>query len=81
MLKRDKKYCAGCEDDYYNHGNNSTTGECWLFGKAKVINCFRIGWWIPQDKKDNFTKVVTHNCHRETGRFAFYDNLPEHLGR
>jgi hypothetical protein len=81
MLKRDKKYCIGCNDDYYNHGNNSATGECWLFEKAKVVTKYCIGWWTPMDKASNFWKVTTHDCHKEPGSFAFCDKLPEHLRR
>ena len=78
-MKADKKHCAGCRDDYYNHGNNSTTGECWSFEKAKVITAYRIGWWTPQDEEDNFIKVITHDCHSEPGQYAFYKSLPKHL--
>ena len=73
------KHCTNCRDDFYNHGDNSTTGECWNLAKAKVITAYRIGWWTPQDKVENFTKVTTLDCHNETGSFAFYRNLPEHL--
>jgi hypothetical protein len=50
-----------------------------MFEKAEVINAYRIGWWTPQDKKDNFDKVTILSCRAEPGRFAYYRELPEHL--
>ena len=38
----DKKYCVGCEDDFYNLGNNSTTGDCWQLETAKRIERKRV---------------------------------------
>ena len=81
-MKPDKKYCAGCDQDYYNHENHSMTGECWSFKSSRTIKRYCIGWWTPQDKKGNFGKTITTNsCHTETGRFAYYNKLPEHLTR
>lgn len=74
--KADKKYCAGCDDDYYN---GTGAPECWLFKAAKVVKRFRIGWWTQPTSKDVFTEVTTHSCHRESGRFAFMEALPAHL--
>ena len=78
-MKPDKKYCVGCDSDYYNHENHSTTGECWSFDTAKVVKKYCIGWWTPMDKKENFWQTTTHNCHTESGKFAYLDKLPEHL--
>ena len=78
-MKADKNYCAGCDSDYYNHENHSTTGECWMFEKAKAVKKYTIGWWIPMDRKENFQTVTTNSCHTETGRSAYMDKLPEHL--
>ncbi len=80
-MKRDKKYCIGCDSDYYNHDNPQGVKECWHFYHAKVVVKYCIGWWTPQDKKDNFWKTTTHHCHTETGRYGYYDKLPEHLTR
>jgi len=76
---RDKKYCIGCEQDYYNHDNPQGVKECWHFKTAKAIERYRIGWWVPQDKVENFSRILTHQCHTETGRFAYYNELPSHL--
>ncbi len=78
-MKADKRYCFNCYDDYYNHGDNSTTGECWMFKTAKAVAKYKIAWWTPMDNKDNFQKVTTNSCHSEPGRYAFMDKLPSHL--
>lgn len=31
------KHCAGCRDDYYNHGSNSSTGRCWMFADMQLV--------------------------------------------
>ena len=75
----DKKYCIGCEDNFYNGNNDMGIKECWDFEDAKVVSRYRIGWWVPQDRKENFVRVTTHDCHSERGSFAFYNRLPAHL--
>jgi len=30
------KHCAGCHDDFHNHGGNSTTGRCWSLPDMKL---------------------------------------------
>ena len=78
-MKGNKKYCSGCDNDYYNHDNKSTTGKCWNFESAKICKKFAIGWWIAMDKKENFHIVTTNSCHSEIGKTAFLDKLPRHL--
>lgn len=78
-MRKDKQYCVGCKDDFYNSKNDLGVKECWSYEHAKVVTKYRIGWWTPQDKVENFAKVTTHNCHCESGSFAFYDELPKHL--
>lgn len=80
-MKKDKQYCQGCCQDFYNGKNGLSIKECWNYKSAKVVTRYRIGWWTPMDKVENFTKVVTHDCHKEFGSFAFCDKLPEHLTR
>lgn len=79
MKRSDKKYCSGCDNNFYNGNNPMGVKECWCFKTAKVVTKYMIGWWILQDKASNFSKITTHSCHTETGSFAFYDKLPEHL--
>ena len=31
-----KKLCSDCRDNFYNIGNNSSTGECWAL-ESKVV--------------------------------------------
>lgn len=78
-MKPDKKYCVGCDSNFYNGNNELGVKECWHFKSAKVMHGYRIGWWTPQDDKKNFMKVTTLSCRTETGRFAYYGKLPEHL--
>ncbi len=78
-MTKDTKYCRGCDDDFYNGQNPMNIKECWHLKTSKVRTKYCIGWWVPQNKKENFTKVKTFNCHTETGISAFYDKLPEHL--
>lgn len=68
--------CHGCRDDYYNHGNNSTTGRCWMFENAKVVTRYRIGWWTQPTQPGAFTKVNTLSCHAAPGQYALYEELP-----
>lgn len=30
-------HCIGCRNDYYNHGNNSSTGRCWSLPDMKLV--------------------------------------------
>ena len=79
IQKATKSDCAGCRQDYYNYGNASNTGECWLLKDAKVVLLWAIGWWTPMDKKENFHKVRKPECYTQTGKVLYCKNLPEHL--
>lgn len=71
------KYCAGCRDDYYNHGGNGMDGKgCWSLKDAKVVTRYRIHWWTQPTVPGAFTKVRTNSCHYATGRYAHYEALP-----
>ena len=78
-MKKDKRFCVGCDDNFYNGNNPMGIKGCWSFKTARVVMKYQIGWWTPQDKKDNFKKVTTHSCYTRRGSFAFYDKLPQHL--
>jgi len=78
-MKRDQKYCDGCDNNFYNGNNPMGIKECWSFKTAKVVVKYVIGWWVPQDRKGNFSKITTHNCHTKTGKFAYFDKIPSHL--
>lgn len=71
------KHCAGCRNDYYNHGGKGMDGKgCWSLKDAKVVTRYRIGWWTAPTEPGAFTKVKTNSCHHETGRYGFYETLP-----
>jgi len=78
-MKGKKEYCVGCQDNFYNGNNDMGIKECWGFEHAKTVTRYCIGWWTPMDNKDNFWKVTTNDCHKETGRYAYLDKLPSHL--
>ena len=67
MTKKEKKrqYCSGCRDDYYNHGDNSTSGECWSLDGAKVV-------WskeVPMNQRPPWHQKArrTLSCFRRSG--------------
>ena len=73
------KLCVGCTDNFYNGNNSMGVTRCWLLDRANVVTRYRIGWWTPQESAKNYTEVRTLHCHREPGRYAYVDRLPEHL--
>jgi|SRR6185295_3929267 len=75
-----KSLCSGCRDNFYNGNNPLGVSECWSFKNAKVVKRWRIGWWTPQDKKENFDRVSTFSCYHAPGQYAFSERLPQHLG-
>lgn len=69
-----KKHCAGCEDNYYNRGNNSPSGECWGLKTAKMIKRKQVGMndtppWTWKSQKFlscyNRKGYVFINCEKE----------------
>ncbi len=74
----DIKHCAGCRDDYYNHGDNGFNGKgCWNLKDAEVVTRYRIHWWTAPTVPGAFKKVTTNSCHNEPGQFGFYKELPD----
>lgn len=78
MVQKSKDLCHGCRDDFYNQGNNSTTGECWCFKNAEVVTRYRIGWWISPIQPGAFVEVETLSCHHAPGKFEYREKLPDH---
>lgn len=75
-MSKSKEPCAGCRDDFYNHGGNSTSGECWMLKKAKLVRRWKLGWWTTPTTPRAFQEVKTYDCHNEPGRYAFQKELP-----
>lgn len=71
MTKSEKlKHCAGCRDNYYNCGNNFTTGYCWMIDKMKIV-------WrkeISIDQRPPWTQKAKRfpHCYRRP-RYAYKD--------
>jgi len=82
QLTAKRSACAGCRDNFYNGGGNSTTGHCWSLPEAKMVWRWRIGMQTPMDRRDRFTRVKVHNCFHGEGpyRDIFLKRLPSHLG-
>jgi hypothetical protein len=43
MAKMDKKYCAGCNENFYNGNNDLGVHVCWCLKTAKLIKRKRVG--------------------------------------
>lgn len=78
MTKRKRRYCAGCDNDFYNGNNEFHIEECWHLGDAKVVTRYRIGAWTVPRSASCFTRVRTFNCYRAPG-CAHFTELPSHL--
>jgi hypothetical protein len=66
MSTKSKSMCVGCRNDFYNHGTNSTTGECWMFAKAKVVQATQVGSF--QEPPYKWNPQTTLTCHAPDGR-------------
>ena len=63
---KDKKYCSGCADNFYNGNNPVGVKECWLFKKAKLVKRIMIGHWENPPYKNK--KIITRpKCYHERG--------------
>lgn len=82
QLQRKRESCAGCRNDYYNHGNHSDTGFCWSLPRARMVSRWAIGMQTPMDRRDRFRKVKVYNCFHGEGpyRDVYLERLPQHLG-
>ena len=72
-MKKDKSFCSGCRDNFYNGQGAS---ECWSYRSAKTATRYRINWWTAPTEPGAFTKVKTFTCHKAPGKYAHYDELP-----
>jgi len=70
--KMDKKHCRGCRDDFYNHGSNLTSGECWLLKKAKLVARVGVGHWENPPYKNKEVVTVPHYWNGEGSNRTHY---------
>lgn len=70
------KHCIGCRNNFYNGHNNIGVSCCWSLKSAKVVTRWKLEWWTQPTEPGAFVKVKTYDCHHETGRYAFYKDLP-----
>lgn len=77
-----KTGCRGCRDDFYNHGGNSNTGNCWSLDSAKRVYRWAINMQTPMDDRKNFRRVRVNSCYHGSGpyRDIYLKRLPSHLG-
>ena len=72
--------CAGCRDDFYNY--TAEHSGCWSLPRAKLVWRWRLGFWTPMDRRENFTRVQVYDCWYNEGseRNVHLKRLPAHLG-
>lgn len=77
-----KANCHGCRDDFYNHGDKSSTGGCWSLASAKMVWRWAINMQTPMDRRDRFRRVQVPTCFHGDGpyRDIYLKRLPAHLG-
>lgn len=62
MTEKEKlKLCMNCRDDFYNIGNHSNTGRCWLFPKAKPAQ-IRVVHKNKSYPDDNTQVIYKNHC-------------------
>lgn len=61
----DRKYCAGCHDDYYNSPSTSGSddGMCWMRKKGKIVWRISVGLWENPPYKNKKKKRVPSCWH------------------
>ena len=56
LSKADKlKRCADCDNNFYNQGNNSSSGECWMLADAESQEVFVVGTWTEYPDKHSYS--------------------------
>jgi hypothetical protein len=61
-MKKSKKLCLGCRDDFYNDHRDE---GCWMYKNAKVVQLQRVGIWQPPPYKWN--PEIRLSCYRPDG--------------
>lgn len=62
MIKKSKKMCVGCRDDYYNH---SQPDGCWMFPDARIVERMKVGTFQTPPYK--WKPRQTLNCYSPEG--------------
>ncbi|KKL21047.1 hypothetical protein LCGC14_2449400 [marine sediment metagenome] len=70
--------CGGCRNNFYNGNNDLGVSRCWSLKDARLVKRWRIGWWTTPTIPGAFVQVKTYDCHHETGRYGFSEDLPLH---
>ena len=70
---KDKKYCSGCYNNFYNGNNDMGIKECWNLKDAKLKRRFAISTSTPTFR-DNFYEVKLPSCYQRPGTF-YVDSL------
>lgn len=63
-IKKSKKLCIGCKDNFYN-SKESNTGECWAYDTAKI----KYRKIVPLDQRPPWTQPGEDmlSCFHATG--------------
>lgn len=73
-LRNKRRYCAGCDNDFYNGHNELGVRQCWHLASARVVWRWRIGWWT-QPARGAYRRVRTLTCHSAPGRYAQVETI------
>ncbi len=68
--KDKKKYCEGCNDDFYNNKNPLGVEECWHLESAKLVLKRKVG--LNEVPPWNSKPIKVLDCFRQKG-FIFVD--------
>lgn len=76
-----KADCAGCRDDFYNHGHGAALasgsgGECWLLKDARIVKRYRTHRDAMPASKGAFTEVHVPSCKNGNGWY-YVRTLPD----
>ncbi len=65
-----RKYCEGCEDDFYNDNNPLGIGECWYLKSAELV--FKKKVALSDVPPWNMKPIKVLSCYRQKG-YVFVD--------
>ena len=65
LIEKQRKYCSGCRDDFYNGYNDLGIQQCWSLKDAKVVWKKKVS--IHQRPPWNQKAIRVLDCRREKG--------------